>query len=161
MAVPVLHDFDIAGMVTTRHTWFSKVFNRAVADTEAEVEVLAQVQRTRSVFPRDLLDETRAALLGRRAVAYQALAESPMDEAGREAAQSYLDAFFAAIETDASFYRPVLVARTPVWTDQTASRPACDRGSAARHARERAARHRRRQVASGRPRRAVAVGREV
>ena len=126
MAVPVLHDFDIAGMVTTKHTWFSKVFNRAVADTEAEVEVLAQVQRTRSVFPRDLLDETRAALLGRRAVAYQALAESPMDESGREAARSYLDAFFAAIETDLSFYRPVLVVRTPVWTDQTASRPACD-----------------------------------
>jgi hypothetical protein len=49
-----------------------------------------------------------------------------MDEAGRKAAQGYLDAFFAAIETDASFYRPVLVARTPVWTDQGASRPACD-----------------------------------
>lgn len=125
MAVPVMHDFDIAGMVTTRHTWFSKVFNRAVADTEADVEVLAQVQRTRSVFPRDLLDETRVALLGRKAVAYQALAQSPMDDAGRDAAQRYLDAFFAAIETDASFYRPVLVVRTPVWTDQTASRPAC------------------------------------
>jgi hypothetical protein len=84
------------------------------------------VQRTRSVFPRDLLDETRAALLGRRAAAYHALSESPMDETGREAARSYLDAFFAAIETDASFYRPVLVVRTPVWTDQTASRLACE-----------------------------------
>jgi hypothetical protein len=48
-----------------------------------------------------------------------------MDDAGRDAAQSYLDAFFAAIETDTSFYRPVLVVRTPVWTDPTGSRPAC------------------------------------
>ncbi len=52
MAVPVMHDFDIAGMVTTRHTWFGKVFNRAFAESEAEVEVLAQVQRTRSVSSR-------------------------------------------------------------------------------------------------------------
>jgi hypothetical protein len=126
MALPVIHDFDIAGMVTTRHTWFSKVFNRAFAESEPEVEVLAQVQRTRSVFPRDLLDATRRELAGRKLAAYRALVESPMDEVGRAAARQYLDAFFEAIESDAAFYRPVIVARTPVLTDAAGSRAACD-----------------------------------
>ncbi len=125
MAVPVIHDFDIAGMVTTRHIWFGKVFNRAFAPTEAEVEVLAQVQRTRSVFPRDLLDATRDDLLGRKEAAYQVLADSPMDGPGRIAAKTYLDAFFAAIGTDEAFYRPVIVARTPVFLDDAGSRTAC------------------------------------
>jgi hypothetical protein len=125
MALPVIHDFDIAGMVTTRHTWFNKVFNRAFAESEAQVEVLAQVQRTRSVFPRDLLDATRRDLAGRKPAAYQALADSPMDDIGRTAARHYLDAFFEAIESDDAFYRPVIVARTPILTDATGSRTAC------------------------------------
>jgi hypothetical protein len=126
MALPVIHDFDIAGMVTTRHTWFSKVFNRAFAESEAEVEVLAQVQRTRSVFPRDLLDATRRDLAGRKPAAYQALAESPMDDIGRTAARQYLDAFFKAIESDAAFYRPVIAARTPVLANATGGQTACE-----------------------------------
>jgi hypothetical protein len=125
MAVPVMHDFDIAGMVTMRHPWFDKVFNRAFAESEAEVEVLAQVQRTRSVFPRDLLDATRRELIGRKAAAYEALADSPMDEAGRVSARTYLDAFYRAIEADAAFYRPVIVERTPVVADATSSRAVC------------------------------------
>ena len=43
---------------------------------------------------------------------------------GRTAARQYLDAFFAAIETDAAFYRPVIVARTAVMSD-AAARRAC------------------------------------
>jgi hypothetical protein len=125
MAVPVIHDFDIAGMVTTRHIWFGKVFNRAFAESEAEVEVLAQVQRMRSVFPRDLLDATRAELVGRKAAAYQVLGDSAMDDEGRQTAKAYLDAFFAAIETDEAFYRPAIVTRTPVYLDAAGSRPAC------------------------------------
>ena len=125
MALPVIHDFDIAGMVTTRHIWFGKVFNRAFAGSEAEVEVQAQVQRMRSVFPRDLLDATRHELVGRKAVAYHVLADSAMDDAGRRSAKEYLDAFFAAIESDEMFYRPAIVARTPVYLDAAGSRPAC------------------------------------
>jgi hypothetical protein len=125
MAVPVIHDFDIAGMVTTRHIWFGKVFNRAFAESEAEIEVLAQVQRTRSVFPRDLLDATRADLVRRKAAAYQVLRDSAMDDAGRQTAKDYLDAFFAAIETDEAFYRPLIVTGTPVYLDAAGSRPAC------------------------------------
>ena len=125
MALPLMHDFDIAGMVTTRHTWFSKVFNAAFADTEAAVEVVAQVQRTRSVFPRDLLDATRRSLVERKPAAYQALDDSPMDDGGRTAARQYLDAFFAAIESDAAFYRPVIVARTAVTSDAVGARGAC------------------------------------
>ena len=48
-----------------------------------------------------------------------------MDEGGRSAAKSYLNAFFAAIETDESFYRPVIVARTPVFLNADGSSPAC------------------------------------
>jgi hypothetical protein len=125
MAIPIMHDFDISGMVTTRHTWFTKVFNRAFAKSEAEVEVLAQVQRTRSVFPRDVLDATRREFVGRKAAAYEALADSPIDDAGEAAARSYLDAFFAAIETDEAFYGPMIVARTPLMADAAGSRTAC------------------------------------
>jgi hypothetical protein len=48
-----------------------------------------------------------------------------MDDTGRTAARGYLDAFYRAIETDEAFYRPVIVARTPVLADARASRPAC------------------------------------
>jgi len=125
MALPLIHDFDIAGMVTTRHTWFHKAFNAGFAASEAEVEVLAQVQRTRAVFPRALLDTTRRGLVERKAAAYRALSDSPMDDAGRTAARQYLDAFFAAIESDEAFYRPVIVARTAVIADAATSRSAC------------------------------------
>src|SRR5262245_19057774 len=92
MAVPLIHDFDIAGMVTTRHTWFHKAFHAGFAASEAEVEVLAQVQRTRVVFRRELLDATRRGFVDRKPAAYRALSESPMDDAGRTAARQYLDA---------------------------------------------------------------------
>jgi hypothetical protein len=49
-----------------------------------------------------------------------------MDETGRTAARQYLDAFFAAIESDAAFYRPVIAARTPVLVDSAGSRTACE-----------------------------------
>ena len=58
------------------------------------------------MFPRDLLDATRKDLIGRKTAAYQALADSPMDDAGRAAARNYLDAFYRAIEADEAFYRP-------------------------------------------------------
>jgi hypothetical protein len=125
LAVPVIQDFDLAGMVTTRHIWFASVFNRAYAKTEQEVEVLAQLQRTRSVFPRDLLDATRSEMAARKAPAYEALAQSPIDDEGRGVVKAYLDAFFAAIETDESFYRPVIVARALVHLDAASARPAC------------------------------------
>src|SRR5262245_3299018 len=53
-ARPILYDFDVSGIVTGHHPWFENVFNAALAETKspAETEVLAQVQRTRSLFTR-------------------------------------------------------------------------------------------------------------
>lgn len=128
--VPVMYDFDLSGMVTTRHTWFQKIFNPAFAPSEPEVEVLSQVQRTRSMFPRELLDATRADFVAHKGDAYAVLEQSPMDDAGRAAAKAYLDAFFAAIETDEAFYRLVVTARgARVFVDAGRSQPVCGTGS--------------------------------
>lgn len=128
--LPVMYDFDLAGMVTTRHTWFKKIFNPAFAPTEAEVEVLSQVQRTRSLFPRTLLDQMRAEFVAHKGDAYAALQQGHMDDEGRAAAKAYLDAFFAAIETDQAFYRPVITARDArIFVDARQSQPVCGTGS--------------------------------
>src|SRR4030095_3411893 len=57
--VPVIYDFDVSGMVTGHHAWFRDVYNEAFSPSksQAEVEVVSQLQRTRSLFPRDLLDK--------------------------------------------------------------------------------------------------------
>jgi hypothetical protein len=129
-AVPVMYDFDLAGAVTMRHTWFSKRFNPAFARSEAEVEAVSQVQHTRTMFPRDLLDATRAEFVSHKADAYATLNDSMMDDEGRAGAKAYLDAFFAAIETDEAFYRPVVT--TPnarIFIDAARSQPVCGSGS--------------------------------
>ena len=53
-ARPLLHDFDVSGMVTGRHPWFASVFNESFVPSHSQIdtEVLAQVQRTRTLFPR-------------------------------------------------------------------------------------------------------------
>jgi len=129
-AFPVLHDFDLAGMVVGRHPWFNDVFNEAAGATQLEVEVVSQVQRTRSLFPRAVLDAARRSLAGRKAAAYQALREADVDSEGRATIESYLKSFFAAIETDAAFYRPVVVsAQTRAFTQADPQQPVCGDGS--------------------------------
>ncbi len=67
-ARPLIYDFDIAGMVTGRHKWFADVYNTAFSASRspAELEVLGQVQRTRSLFSRAVLDAARAHFAGRK-----------------------------------------------------------------------------------------------
>jgi hypothetical protein len=110
-AIPLLYDFDVAGIVTGRHPWFRDVFSTAFgsAGTEPAIEVTAQLQRTRGLFTRRELDEARAHFTHRKRQAYQLLATAPLDAAGRAIAQQYLDSFYAQIESDDSFYRPVVV----------------------------------------------------
>jgi hypothetical protein len=128
-AFPVIYDFDLAGMVVARHVWFDKVFNPAFAPSETEIEVVSQVQRTRSLFVRLELDRTRNAFVSRKAKAYTALEASVLDEGGRAAARRYLDSFFAAIETDEAFYRPVVTnPDARMYLDAGRTRPACDSG---------------------------------
>jgi hypothetical protein len=130
-AVPVIADFDLAGMVVGRHNWFDKVYNAGFVPSASsvEIEVISQVQRTRSVFSRAELDETRRRFLERKPALYDVLAKARLDPRGRELAQQHLDAFFNAIATDAAFYRPVVVKPdTHLYLDATKSREACGAG---------------------------------
>ena len=108
-AVPVIADFDLAGMVVGRHNWFDKVYFAGFVPSHSsiEVEVLSQLQRTRSLFSRVQLDDMRRYFLSRRSAAYDALEQSPLDARGRELAIQHLDAFFAGL-ADEAFYRPVV-----------------------------------------------------
>jgi hypothetical protein len=110
-ALPVIYDFDLSGFVVPRHIWFGQVFSETFVPTQsaAEVEVVSQVQRTRSLFPRQQLDATRAEFMKNKANAYRAVREAVVDDEGRQLAVTYLDAFFGAIEQDTAFYRPVVV----------------------------------------------------
>jgi hypothetical protein len=129
---PVIGDFDIAGMATGRHAWFPNVFYSgfSASKSSAEIEVASQVQHTRSLFPRALLDATRRRFLGHKAAALQALASADLDPAGKEIAEAYITSFFAAIGTDPAFYAPVVTRTgTTVYSDSAGTQPACGRSS--------------------------------
>ena len=130
-AFPVMKDFDLAGPVVGRHTWFDTVYSARFVEpgSPIDAEVVAQVQRTRSLFPRDVLDGTRRAFLDRRAAAYAAVEQATADAHGRDLARAYLDAFYRAIGTDQAFYRPVVTATgTRVYADAAGTREACGAG---------------------------------
>lgn len=128
----LMKDFDLAGMVVGRHTWFDKVWNRAFVpegtgrQAEIAIEVLSQVQRTRSLFPRATLDGERKHFIGRKAAAYDAVRAATVDDTGREIATAYLDAFYAAIAEDEQYYRPIVVRNdVQVFLDADGTREAC------------------------------------
>jgi hypothetical protein len=110
-AFPVMYDFDLAGMVTGRHRWFDSRFDKGfVASRSAvEIEAISQVQRMRGLFSRAELDEARVRFISRKSAVYQTLKMANVDAQGRDIIRSYLDAFFAAIEDDAVFYRSVMI----------------------------------------------------
>jgi len=112
-AIPLMYDFDVAGIVSGRHPWFHDVFDTAFlpGSSERDIEVMAQLQRLRALFGRDDLDAARAAFGRRKAQAFEVLATAPLDAEGRNIAQQYLDTFYAQIESDERFYRPVVTAR--------------------------------------------------
>ncbi|HEX3704806.1 MAG TPA: hypothetical protein VHU82_15865 [Vicinamibacterales bacterium] len=129
--LPVLHDFDLSGMVTGSHNWFSKVLNVAFSATGSrpEVEVVSQLQRTRTLFARGELDAARRRFLKHRDAAFAALRESDLDARGREIITQYLTAFFDAIATDEAFYRPVTVQKTVAYAEGDGAAPACGRAA--------------------------------
>jgi len=127
--LPVPYDFDISGMVTGGHLWFHSTFGRTLgtdASAKIAIEVLSQVERTRSLFSRATLDQTRAAFNEHKSAAYDALSRVAVDEEGRSTIKEYLDNFFGVIESDDAFYRPVVArANTPMWLDANATRTVC------------------------------------
>ncbi len=97
-----------------------------------EIEVLGQVQRTRALFPRDVLDAARARFMGRKAEAYRVLHDAVLDEGGRRRIQEYLDGFFNAIGSDTAFYRPVVARPNTINTGVGIMRGASDRSPTVR-----------------------------
>jgi hypothetical protein len=130
-AIPVIGDFDLAGIVVGRHRWFEKVYgDQFVASrSTVETEVLSQVQRTRSLFTRAELDEARRHFMARKGALYDTLETAHLDPRGRELAKQHLDAFYDAIASDDAFYRPVVVKPySLVYADAAKSREACSPG---------------------------------
>lgn len=128
MLLPVIYDFDLSGPVVGRHVWFRQTFDAAFVDPPSElaVEVIAQVQRTRSLFDRRLLDDTRAHFRARRQAVDDVIARGRVDPRGRALARAYADAFFAAIDSDAAFYRPVVtMAGVEPFRDAAGTEAAC------------------------------------
>jgi len=130
----LMKDFDLDGTVVGHHPWFNTVFNAAFVPSHAEtvVNVIAQVQRARSLFPRRELDQLRSGFVERRTAAYRAIDTADVDEQGRALARAYLGAFYDAI-SDAQFYRPV-VGRTnvQVYRDAARTEEACGSKDTAR-----------------------------
>jgi hypothetical protein len=126
--VPLMYDFDISGPVVGRHVWFAQIFDAGFVEPPStiEVEVRAQVQRTRSLFGRELLDQTRAHFLGVRARVLEAIERGLVDDQGREFARQYVGAFYRAIEDDTRFYGPIVVeGGYQASLDPEGTRPAC------------------------------------
>ena len=109
-ARPLMYDFDVSGMVAGSHRWFPDVFNAGFVASRStrEVEVIAQLQRTRTLFSRAELDATRRRFVDRKSKAYHVVEQSELDADGRRQIREYLDAFFAEVESDDRFYRPVV-----------------------------------------------------
>ena len=124
----VATDFDLAGIAVGRHPWFSKVFNpRFVPSRSAiAIEVMSQVQRTRSLFDRKDLDAERRRLADRAPRVFATIDAAVVDVQGRDLARSYVTEFFRDIATDDAFYRPVVTSlSTRVYADAGRTRDAC------------------------------------
>jgi hypothetical protein len=131
-AMPLMYDFDVSGMVVGRHLWFDEIFGHQFAPeaSEAEIEVESQLQRTRSLFPRDELDRTRMEFVRHKQAAYEALDASELDGNGRKNIHAYLNAFYDIVEHDDRFDIPVVVdPNARIFQDAAATRPACGSGT--------------------------------
>lgn len=127
-ARPAPYDFDVSGMVAGQHRWFGDVYNEAFLPSRSHpaIEVLGQVQRTRTLFPRAELDAARARFLEKKSDAYAVLRSAKIDDAGRQVAKQYLDGFFEAIGSDDAFYRPAVVAsNTLPYADSGRTKQVC------------------------------------
>jgi len=124
----MMKDFDLAGVVVGRHPWFDTVWNRAFVPSRSpiEIEVLSQVQRTRSLFSRDALDGLRRRFVEKKDAVLSAIQRADVDDEGRRLALAYANDFFTAIADDRSFYRPVVArADVQVYMDPQRTREAC------------------------------------
>lgn len=124
----LMKDLDLAGVVVGKHSWFNTVWNPAFVPSKStsEIEVLSQVQRTRSLFPREQLEGLRRHFVEKKDAVLAVIQRAPVDADGRALARTYADHFFTAIGDAQAFYRPV-VARSDVqvYMDPQRTREAC------------------------------------
>ena len=128
-ALPLMYDFDLTGMVTGPHNWFPRVLNEGflASRSRAEIQAVAQVQRTRSLFSRAELNAARQHFVAKKAAIATMLGEAAFDSNSHTIVKSYIDGFFRAIETDAAFYRPVVTApNVMAYLDAERTKPACN-----------------------------------
>jgi hypothetical protein len=126
-ARPLMYDFDVTGMVAGRHRWFADIFNEGFLPDRSRphIEVIAQLQRARTLFDRPVLDSARRRFAGKKADAYRLLDQTEIDASGKQTIKSYLDAFFESMESDAAFYRPVVTTKTMAYADAERTKPVC------------------------------------
>src|SRR5262249_777958 len=123
-----------SGIVVGRHHWFSSVFYEGYVESKSTVaiEVMSQLEHTRSVFPRAVLDRTRRAFVQRKADASRALENATVDAAGRSLVETHLRAFLETIENDDRLYAPVVVrSRERIYLDAAKTQLACPQDSVA------------------------------
>jgi len=72
---PLMYDFDVSGMVAGHHRWFADIFDGAFlpSASPARLEVISQLQRTRTLFGRGDLDRTRRQFTQKKTDAYRLL----------------------------------------------------------------------------------------
>jgi len=127
-AIPIVEDFDLTGPVTGPHIWFDHAFPRGFAASDIDTEVIAQVQRTRTLFNRPMLDRMRQDFIARRERIISAIDRGAVDPRGSELAHAYVDAFYRAMP-DADFYRPVVAQPgVRIFTTANGSTEACGAG---------------------------------
>jgi hypothetical protein len=134
-AAIAVKDFDLAGVVVGGHPWFKEVFTASFVPSHStvETEVIAQVQRTRTLFARAQLDAERRHFLERKEKIYAVVDHADVDARGREIARGYVDAFYGAIADDAAYYRPVVAkSEVRVYADAARAAEACGPGDLVR-----------------------------
>jgi hypothetical protein len=130
-AVPVIYDFDLSGLVVGRHVWFGQVFDTSFVEppSHVPVEVIAQVQRARTLFDAAMLDGVRASFFAARPAVDAAIARAQVDDRGRELAQQYIVAFYNAI-ADVAFRMPAIgEGGHRAFADADRASPACGENS--------------------------------
>jgi hypothetical protein len=123
-----IKDFDLAGVVVGGHPWFKNILTEAFVASKSKVdtEVIAQVQRTRTLFSRAVLDAERRHFIDRKPAIYAAIDKADVDTHGRQIARDYANAFYTAIGEDAAYYRPVVTkGEVQVYADANRAAPAC------------------------------------
>ena len=132
-ALPLIYDFDLSGPVVGRHVWFGQVFSADYAQPPSAiaVEVQSQVQRARSLFDRQLLDETRRHFLGARTAVTDVIGAGtrgrPRQAAGHPS--TWMPSTPPS-KPDGQFYGPVIVeGGQQAFLDPDHARPACGASS--------------------------------